>query len=512
MRLKEFLEVEKVEEVRGNIEQPVTGLVYDSKAVREGHVFFAVPGTRVDGHQFAAPALSRGATAVVVERQVELPEGATSVRVRNVRRSMGNWASLFFARPTRHMMVIGVTGTNGKTTVTYLLESILSASGKVSGVIGTVNYRYQGRLFPSAMTTPESIELQAILAKMARSGVQSVAIEVSSHALVMERVRGIDFDVAVFTNLTRDHLDFHRDMDDYFIAKSRLFTDFLSASSKKRKIAVICADDPKGKELLDMARGAGLETWSYGRSREWDVHPLAIESDLEGLRGKIQAKDEEIDFSSRLVGAANVENILGAVAVGFALGLTPASIAEGVARLESVPGRLERVENNFGIVVLVDYAHTPDALEKVLQVVRALTLGGLIVLFGCGGDRDRGKRPLMGEIAARIADLVILTSDNPRSEEPLKILDEIESGVRKTGMKKWEPSGLNAAKIGAGKGYSIEPDRRAAIQLALRLAGPRDLVLIAGKGHEDYQILGSNRIHFDDREVAREELARRANT
>ncbi len=512
MQLKEFLETENIEEIRGNIEQSVTGLVYDSKAVKKGRVFFAVPGTRVDGHQFASDALSRGAAAVVVERKVELPEGATWVRVRNVRRTMGSWASLFFGRPTRDMIVVGVTGTNGKTTVTYLLESILSASGKAPGVIGTVNYRYQSRLFSAAMTTPESIGLHALLADMVKSGVQAVAIEVSSHALALERVRGIDFDVAVFTNLTRDHLDFHRDMEDYFFAKSRLFTDFLSASSKKRKVAVICGEDPRGRELLELARKAGLEAWSYGRSREWDVHPLAIESDLDGLRGKIQVKHQEVDFSSRLVGAANVENILGAVAVGFALGLPPDSITKGVARLESVPGRLERIENSFGIVVLVDYAHTPDALEKVLQVVRALTAGRLLVVFGCGGDRDRGKRPIMGEIAARIGDLVILTSDNPRTEEPLKILEEIESGVRKTGIKKFDPSDLYPAKLKAAKGYYPEPDRRAAIRLAVGLASARDLVLIAGKGHEDYQILGSNRIHFDDREIAREELAHRANT
>lgn len=261
MQLKEFLETENIEEVRGDIEQPVTGLVYDSKAVKKGHVFFAVPGTRVDGHRFASDALRRGAAAVVVERKVGLPEGATWVRVRNVRRTMGNWASHFFGHPARAMIVVGVTGTNGKTTVTYLLESILSASGTAPGVIGTIDYRYQGRRFSAAMTTPESIELQTLLAEMVKSGVQAVAIEVSSHALTLERVRGIDFDVAVFTNLTRDHLDFHRNMEDYFLAKSRLFTDFLSASSKKRKAAVICGEDPRGGELLEIARKRG---WKFG--------------------------------------------------------------------------------------------------------------------------------------------------------------------------------------------------------------------------------------------------------
>ncbi|HEY5599505.1 MAG TPA: cyanophycin synthetase, partial [Candidatus Manganitrophaceae bacterium] len=300
----------------------------------------------------------------------------------------------------------------------------------------------------------------------------------------------------------------------YFSAKSRLFADYLRGSSKGRKFAVIHGGDPRGRDLLEKIRRMGFEVVSYGRSREWDVRPVEVEEDLNGLRGKIGVRDEEISFSSPLIGPVNLENILGAVGVGFALGLPKNAIAEGIARLASVPGRLERIKNSLGIAVLVDYAHTPDALGRVIFGVRPLTRGRLIVLFGCGGDRDRGKRPLMGEIAARLADLVILTSDNPRSEEPLKIIEEIEDGVRKTGIKKFQISNLKSqisdlrSEILNLKSYVVEPDRRAAICLALRLARAGDLVVIAGKGHEDYQILGPKRIHFDDREVAREELER----
>ncbi|MGH7772597.1 MAG: UDP-N-acetylmuramoyl-L-alanyl-D-glutamate--2,6-diaminopimelate ligase [Candidatus Binatia bacterium] len=528
--------MEDVEEAQGNMDQPVTGLAYDSREVKKGHLFFAIPGGRVDGHEFALEALQRGAAAVVVERKTAFSQDSTWVRVRNVRRTMGRWAALFFANPSGRLVLVGVTGTNGKTTVSYLVESIFSAAGMAPGVIGTINYRYQGRIFSALHTTPESVDLQALLAEMVEAGVQSVAMEVSSHALAMERVRGIEFDGALFTNLTRDHLDFHEDMERYFSAKRSLFTDYLNGSSKKKKFAVIHGEDPRSGELLRGVRQLGLEVLSYGRGRQWDIHPLEFEADLEGLRGKIWLKGQEIDFSSRLIGAANLENILGAVGIGFASGLPLSVIAKGIARLESVPGRLEKVKNGLGISVLVDYAHTPDALERTLLSLRGLmttdrrpetgdrrsVLGPrssvapkLICVFGCGGDRDRGKRPLMGEIAGRLSELVVLTSDNPRTEEPLRILEEIEKGVKKTCITKFQISDFRSqmqnqkSKIGNLKlerGYGVEPDRRAAIRLAFRLARPGDLVLIAGKGHEDYQILGSKRIHFDDREVAREEL------
>lgn len=530
MRLKELLELGEVEETQGELDQLVTGLTYDSREVKQGYVFFAVPGAHFDGHEFVAESLGRGACAVVVERTAGLPHGATWIRVRDVRRTMGLWAASFFAYPSRRLLLVGVTGTNGKTTVTYLLESIFSSAGMVSGVIGTINYRYQGQVFPALHTTPESVDLQTLFHEMVEAGVRSVAMEVSSHALDQERVRGIDFDGAVFTNLSHDHLDFHGDMEHYFASKARLFTDYLSASQKGKKFAVIYGEDPRGRELLGTARALGFGAVSYGQGTDWDIHPLEIEGDLDGLRGKVRVKDQSLHFASRLIGSANLQNILGAVGVGSALGLPHEVISEGIARLESVPGRLERIENRHGISVLVDYAHTPDALEKVLLGLRELmpkqapatNVGTerrkprLICVFGCGGDRDRGKRPLMGQIAGQLSDLVVLTSDNSRSEEPCRILEEIEEGVRKTGMPKFPISDFRfpisdlKSKISnrkSEKGYCVEPDRRVAIGLAVRQAHAGDLVLIAGKGHEDYQILGSRRIHFDDREVAREELS-----
>ncbi|MBI4524084.1 MAG: UDP-N-acetylmuramoyl-L-alanyl-D-glutamate--2,6-diaminopimelate ligase [Deltaproteobacteria bacterium] len=512
VQLKELVQSAEIEEVQGNIDQQVLGLAYDSRKVKRGDVFFAIAGGQADGHDFALRALEQGAAAVVLERRLPLPEDATWVRVRHVRRTMGFWAAGFFSHPSRRLILVGVTGTNGKTTTTYLLESIFKAAGLTPGVIGTVNYRYRNQVYPAAQTTPEAVDVQALLARMVDAGVQAVAMEVSSHALAMERVRGLDFEGALFTNLTRDHLDFHETMESYFFSKSRLFTDYLRTSCKEKKCAVIHGEDPRGAQLLAMARESGLNTLSFGNGRQWDVHPIDYKSDLEGLTGKIRVKDREFSFSSRLVGAPNLENLLGAVALASAIGLPLKSIAGGIAALQSVPGRMERVENGRGFSILVDYAHTPDALDRGLQAVRPLTKGRVITVFGCGGDRDRGKRPIMGEIAARLSDLVILTSDNPRTEDPMSILQEIEQGARKTGIQKLRISdfGIRNSDLEIRKGYSVEPDRRAAIRLALRQARSEDLLLIAGKGHEDYQILGADRIHFDDREVVREELGQSA--
>jgi UDP-N-acetylmuramoyl-L-alanyl-D-glutamate--2,6-diaminopimelate ligase len=506
MHLRELLALQEVEEVGGNLDQEVTGLAYDSRQVRAGEVFFAIPGEKVDGHAFVSQALRSGAAGVVVARRERWPQGTTWIRTRDVRRTMGLWGAHFYGRPTQRMKLVGVTGTNGKTTVCYLVESVLSAAGLKPGVIGTVNNRYQGREFPSHHTTPESLELQALLAEMENAGVQSVAMEVSSHALVQDRVRAIDFDIALFTNLSRDHLDYHANMDDYFSAKSRLFTDHLKASVKSKKAAVIYGGDPKGRELLSKVRNVGLETWSYGEDPQWDIHPVKVHSDVAGLRGELEVRGRRLDFSSPLIGAANLQNIMGAVGVGSSLMLPADVISKGIRQLGSVPGRLEKVHNDRGVSVLVDYAHTPDALEKVLVAVRPLTQQRVLTVLGCGGDRDRGKRPLMGEIAARLSDLLVLTSDNPRTEDPVRILADIEGGIQQTGLKRFKGTGAHTER-----GYWVEKDRRAAIGIALRAAQRGDLVLIAGKGHEDYQILGAEKIHFDDREVAREELHRIGN-
>ena len=501
MRLREFLALKEVEEAEGNLDQEVTGLNYDSRQVKAGEIFFAIAGEKVDGHEFVPQALQSGAAGVVVAHKCNWPQGTTWIRTRDVRRTMGLWGAHFYGTPSRRLRLVGVTGTNGKTTVAYLIESILLAAGWSPGVIGTVNYRYPGRQLPSHHTTPESLELQSLLAEMERAGARSVVMEVSSHALVQERVRGVDFDIGLFTNLSRDHLDYHASMDDYFSAKCKLFTDYLRVSVKPKRAAVIYAGDSRGSELLCKVRDAGLEVCSYGEDNEWDIHPVKVQSDVSGLRGQLAFKRNRLDFSSRLIGSANLQNIMGAVGVGFSLGLSPEVMAKGIQQLPFVPGRLERIENNLGVAVLVDYAHTPDALEKVLGAIRPVTRGRVLTVFGCGGDRDRGKRPLMGEIAARLSDLVVLTSDNPRTEDPLRILNEIEEGVQKTGWRK-----LDEARPEKERGYWVERDRRAAIRRALRMARSGDAVLIAGKGHEDYQILGTQKVYFDDREVAREEL------
>jgi UDP-N-acetylmuramyl tripeptide synthase len=299
-------------------------------------------------------------------------------------------------------------------------------------------------------------------------------------------------------------------MEAYFAAKRSFFADYLGAGVKDKKFAVINGGDPKGRELLEELSASPFQVLSYGRDPQWDIHPEETHADLGGMRGVLKIKNRRMPFSSRLVGAANLENIMAASGAGFAAGLPLSAVADGIARLESVPGRLEKVSNSRGLNVLVDYAHTPDALEKVLSALRPLTRSRLVAVFGCGGDRDRGKRPVMGEIAARLADLVILTSDNPRSEEPSKIIEEIETGVARTGITKLPPSDpdLQASGLKPAKAYLVEPDRRAAIALALRIAASGDTVLVAGKGHEDYQILGNKRIHFDDREIARAELER----
>jgi UDP-N-acetylmuramoyl-L-alanyl-D-glutamate--2,6-diaminopimelate ligase len=502
MRLREFLALEQVEEAEGNLDQEVTGLTYDSRRLRTGEIFFAIPGEKVDGHEFIPQVLQTGAAGVVVAHKGSWPQGTTWIRTKEVRRTMGLWGAYFYGLPSRRMKLVGITGTNGKTTVSYLVESILSAAGLEPGVIGTIDYRYHGRHVPSHHTTPESLELQSLLAEMETAGVQSVALEVSSHALVQERVRGIDFDVALFTNLSRDHLDYHASMDDYFLAKSKLFTDYLKVSVKAKKAAVIYGGDARGRELLLKVHDAGLEAWSYGEDNEWDIHPVKVQSDVAGLKGQLKFKGRHLDFSSPLIGAANLQNIMGAVGVGGCLELPADVIAKGIEQLTSVPGRLEKVENNLEVSVLVDYAHTPDALEKVLGAVRPLTQRRVFTVFGCGGDRDRGKRPLMGEIAARLSDVLVLTSDNPRTEEPLRIMAEIEDGIQKAGLKR-----LGGDSTQTERGYWVQEDRRTAIRIALQAAQRGDLVLIAGKGHEDYQILGTKKIRFDDREVAREELS-----
>jgi UDP-N-acetylmuramoyl-L-alanyl-D-glutamate--2,6-diaminopimelate ligase len=480
--------------VLGRLPASVSGLCYDSRRVEPGALFVAVPGLRQDGRQFIPEALRRGAAAVVAEGP-DPPEAARTARilVPSAREALARLADAYYGRPSREMVLVGITGTNGKTTTSYLVDALLRAAGHRTGLIGTIQYRIGDESLPAGQTTPEAVELQDLLARMRRRGVTAAAMEASSHALALHRVDGLAFDVAVFTNLTQDHLDFHGTLEEYRRAKARLFR-LLASGGKPRPTAVINVDDPAGP---GMVAGLDLPTLGFGLSPRAEIRPEAWTSGADGIRMRVATPAGPVEIESRLVGEHNVMNLLGAAGVGVALGLAPSLMGPALAGVAAVPGRFERVEAGQPFLVVVDYAHTPDALERVLATGRKLVTppGRLAVVFGCGGDRDRGKRPQMGTIAARAADRVWVTSDNPRSEEPQAIIREIVTGLTGAG----EPP----------HGCVVEPDRRAAIEAALAWAAPGDVVVIAGKGHETYQIVGSQVLPFDDRAVAREALTRR---
>ena len=462
-------------QARGDMTVPISDVTYRSSEVRPGSLFFCVPGGRFDGHDFAASARAAGASALVVERWVD--ERSPQVRVPSVREAMGPVSSAFFGHPSERMTVVGVTGTNGKTTTTYLLESIFRAAGQTPGVIGTTGVRIGGRVVPFDRTTPEAPDLQRLLARMVSEGVDAVAMEVSSHGLHQHRVDGTRFACALFTNLSQDHLDYHGTMEEYFRAKARLFTSGLSLR------AAVNGDSPEGRRLAEEmvipVVTFGLDKGSVYTARNVRVSGSGVAFVVDGL-----------EVRSRLRGKFNVYNCLGAFAAARQVDVDAESVSSGIAALTGVPGRLEPVEAGQPFQVVVDYAHTPDSLQNVIQAARGMTEGRVIVVFGCGGDRDRGKRPLMGESATRLADLSVITSDNPRSEEPESIIEEIEGGAAR-----------------GGGAYLLEPDRRTAIRIAVAEARPGDTVLIAGKGHETGQQFRDRTVPFDDRVVARDELA-----
>jgi UDP-N-acetylmuramoyl-L-alanyl-D-glutamate--2,6-diaminopimelate ligase len=474
----------------------VAAVVHDSRAVAPGALFVAVPGHRVDGAVFVADAIRRGAIAVVAEGPAPAGIDVPWLRTTSARLALAELAAAFHGFPSHRLTVVGVTGTNGKTTCTHLLASVFDAAGKPSGRIGTVTFR----VGPSAAdereashTTPEAPEIQGMLARMIERGCAACAMEVSSHALALQRVAGMRFAAALFTNLTRDHLDFHGDMQHYFAAKRRLFT-MLPAGAP----SAINIDDPRGVELA-----ASLpNVITYALERPADVRARNIEYSLEGLAFDVDTPRGSLAIRSSLIGRPNVSNILGVVAVAVALDLPLAAIERGVAALDRVAGRFEVVSTGADDVrVVVDYAHTDDALKNLLETARPLAPGRLVTIFGCGGDRDRTKRPLMGAVAGRLSDFVVLTSDNPRSEDPERILDEIVRGL--------DPTPEPGAPKRAGTPYLRIRDRREAIERAIRTAQPGDLVLIAGKGHEKYQVIGERTLPFDDVDVARAALAQR---
>jgi UDP-N-acetylmuramoyl-L-alanyl-D-glutamate--2,6-diaminopimelate ligase len=490
MRLRDVIEGVEPVHLTGDPEREVDSLHYDSRRVKTGSLFVAIRGFRQDGHDFIPRALQAGACALVVESALpflSLPPGIALVQVRNTRLALARMAANFYHHPSRKLHLIGVTGTNGKTTTSFLIESLLSQAGHRVGVIGTINHRFAGQEVTSERTTPESLDLQRVLRKMVDAEIDTVAMEVSSHSLELGRVEGCEFDLAIFTNLTHDHLDFHGNMDRYLQAKLRLFANLGKESVKSTpKLALVNTDDPHASRVLE---AASVKTLSYGLNESAKIRACDLDLSLQGMRFRIRAPETSIPIRSPLIGEHNVYNILAAAGAGIWAGLSPSEIAEGIGKVERVPGRWERVEAGQRFVAVVDYAHTGDALERTLKAAKRLCEGRLITVFGCGGDRDRAKRPIMGEIAARYSDYFIITSDNPRSEEPAAILCEIEQGAKKAYSGQ-----VNYDKI---------LDRREAIAKAVEAAQEKDLIVVAGKGHETCQILREGSVPFDDREVLR---------
>ena len=486
-----FLDVLHGAEVLAQQGNPsISGIEYDSRRVKPGSVFVAMRGESSDGNKFIDQAIAAGAVAIVTDSATENPrQGVSWAQVPHGRRALARLSENFYKRPAERLAITGITGTNGKSTTAFLVEAILAAAGRKSALVGTIEYHVAGRVLPAPHTTPEPLELSRILAEALGEGATEAVMEVSSHALAQQRVYGVPFDVAVFTNLTRDHLDYHHSMDEYFAAKEILFK---GCGTEPPRAAMVNTDDEYGQRLAALARKHS-SVMSYGWSRG-DFHAERVEITSRGTRFDLATPEGAVPLFSPLIGRVNVYNVLAAAGAALARGCNQQAIASGVAALERVPGRFERVDCRQPFTVVVDYAHTDDALRNLSALARQFVQqaglkGRVITVFGCGGDRDRAKRPLMGEAAGRGSDFVVLTSDNPRSEDPVSIMNDALVGLQRSGTK-----------------YKKEPDRRAAIALAIREAGPGDIVLLAGKGHEKVQMTRDGPIPFDDVEVARQVL------
>jgi UDP-N-acetylmuramoyl-L-alanyl-D-glutamate--2,6-diaminopimelate ligase len=490
VRLDYLLNGQSIVEQHGNENLEIKGLTSDSRYVKKGYLFVAVKGSSQDGHKYLADAIQRGACALVVENVENVFPNVTIVRLPDTRAALSELASRFYNYPSKDMNLIGITGTNGKTTTSYILESILKEEGRNVGVIGTINYRYKEKFFQSSLTTPESNDLMKIMGEMRDAGVTDIIIEVSSHSLEQGRVRGLNWSRALFTNFSRDHLDYHSTMEEYFKAKSLLFSSLGEEEGQAKTI--INMDDPKGRVVKKITKAS---TVSYGLGDNCSVRAADIHSSVEGLHFKLTTPTGDIPITSTLFGQMNVYNILAAAAVAFSLDIDLNTISRGIERLAFVPGRLQHVENKQGLSIFVDYAHSTDALKKALQTVKQFTKGRLITVFGCGGDRDKGKRPDMGRVAGIYSDCAIITSDNPRGESPAKIADEVETGVKESGLTR-----ITLDSSSNARGYEIILDRRRAIHTAVKMAHKEDgdIILIAGKGHEKYQIIGNRKRHFND--------------
>lgn len=474
---------------RGNLSSAISGISYDSRKVKPGYVFVCVEGYRADGHAYVKSAIDKGAAAVVAQKDVEVPDDIPVILVRDSRKALALMGAAFAGFPARKLNVIGVTGTNGKTTTVFLIEEILKKAGYKTGLIGTIMNKIGDKILPVTNTTPESLDLQLLLKEMVDNSVSHVVMEVSSHALELDRIAGVEFDTAVFTNITQDHLDFHLTMDNYLKAKKKLFSELHRDSVKGgQKHGIVNIDDPCAQDIREAVSG---QVVTYGVKRECNIKACHINLQANGVTLDVLTPTGDMTLFLHLTGLFNVYNALAAVAVGFVNGIDLRDIKIALESVKGVPGRLEKIDEGQPFTVFVDYAHTPDGLENIIKAAREFTKGRIITVFGCGGDRDRSKRPIMGEIAARLSDYAVLTSDNPRTEDPLMILSDVENGIRRVADR--------------GK-YSVIPDRREAINFAISMAEPGDVVLIAGKGHETYQQVKDKVLHFDDREVAREAL------
>ncbi len=492
-----------------SLDRDILGVAYNSQKVKKGYIFVAIKGERFNGHDFIKDALERGAVAIVHEKDVntqctELSSGIANtssvifIGVENSRRTLPCIAHNFYGEPSKHLIMIGVTGTNGKTTTTYIMKSLLESWGKKVGLMGTIQYMIQERVYPAPYTTPESLEFQGLLKDMLLSGCTHVISEISSHALAQFRIDRTLMDRAVFTNLTRDHLDFHGTMEEYFKAKERLFREILDRNGT----AIINVDDPYGKRLISSCRPSQA-ILTYGLESGADIRAVNIDNSFQALRFAILFQGQRYHILSHIIGLPNVYNILATVGVALSLGVSWEEIQEGLTAIEYIPGRFEKIEAGQDFLCIVDYAHSEDSLERLIDTSREIIMRGskrdiedslprIITVFGCGGDRDHGKRPGMGAVATRLSDLVIITSDNPRSEEPNDIIKEIESGTIR-------------------KNYIIEPNRKEAIRKAVAAAREGDIVLIAGKGHEDYQEIKGMRYRFSDKEVLEDLIKNKLN-
>jgi UDP-N-acetylmuramoyl-L-alanyl-D-glutamate--2,6-diaminopimelate ligase len=497
MKLKEFLPLKNaVLFGKDNVE--IKGISYDSRTVKDGYAFFALHGSSVNGKNFIPQALSKGAALIVADEKLKnLP--VPTIQADDVISFMSAFGAKFFNYPDKELKIIAVTGTNGKTTTAYMIESILVSAGKKCAVLGTINYRFNNKIFPAPNTTPQSIDLFKMMRDMVDAQVEYLIMEVSSHSLVLGRVAGIEFDAAIWTNLTQDHLDFHKDMDSYFAAKVKLFESLSKAGAvKPNKLAIINIDDDYGKKLLHLI-DKSVKTVSYSLNSNSQADFEAQNISLSSSGGTFDLKTSVADIKAEIkhIGKHNIYNALAALAANISMGIKIEDAANALKEAAQAPGRLEKVGgDNLAFSVMVDYAHTDDALKNVLTALRALKPSRIITVFGCGGDRDRLKRPKMGEVASEFSDFVFITSDNPRTEDPDRIILDIEVGMKRQ----------------TSSSYKVVPDREEAIKAAIMMAGKGDIVLLAGKGHEDYQIVGKEKKHFDDKEIAQKHIAKKTSS